>query len=235
MVDALISNLTFEFGNELDGIYLYGSVARGDARPNDSDLDVTLIFKTHLTDIQRQRIEKLRLALQECHSEITKVDFDIGLFSDVLDPKNKYLWGYWIKHCCKCIWGSDLSPHFPLFKPSTAIALAMAGDCQKVTEDYAAEILSQRDNKDIPRLKREASRKLVRSTIILREHDDASWPITLEDYYHAFCSAYPHERNELDYLLRQAKTPDSEIHMFIQRIRSFSAWLGAAQNMRQPL
>lgn len=42
LVDNLVIKLTSEFGNELEGIFLYGSLARGDGRPKDSDLDVTL-------------------------------------------------------------------------------------------------------------------------------------------------------------------------------------------------
>lgn len=235
VVDVLITNLVSEFGNELGGIYLYGSVGRGNARPNDSDLDVTLIFKDPLTDIQRQEVEKLRVELQEGHPEVAKVDFDIGLITDVLDPKNKYSWGYWIRHCCKCVWGTDLSPELPLLKPSRMIALAVTGDFHQVVEDYIAKIVSQENSKDVLRLKREVSRKLVRSTNVLREQNDTSWPITLEDYYEAFCNAYPNECNELKYILEQARTPDLETDLFIQRIRSFSAWLESASTMRQSL
>jgi uncharacterized protein len=235
VVDALITSLTLAFIHELDGIYLYGSIARGNARPKDSDLDVTLIFKICLTNIQRQRVETLRVELQACHPEVTKVDFDIGLVSDVRNPENKYFWGYWIRHCCKCVWGSDLSPELPLLKPSRAIALAMTDDFPEVVEDYIAKIISQENRKNVLRLKREISRKLIRSTNVLREQNDSSWPITLEDNYEAFCKAYPNECNKLKYILDQARTPDSETGIFIQRIRSFSEWLGSASNMTKSL
>ncbi len=235
MVDALITELASRFGNKLDGIYLYGSIARGNARPNDSDLDVTLVFKDPLTDIQRQEVEKLRVELQERHSEVTKVDFDIGLITDVLDPKNKYSWGYWIKHCCKCVWGNDLSHKFPLLKPSREIAFAINGDFHKVVEDYIAKIVSQKNKKDVLRLKREVSRKLIRSTNVLRNQNDASWPVTLENYYETFCEVCPNECNKLEYILEQANAPDPETDIFTQRVSSFSDWLKSASNIRESL
>ncbi|MGL4106785.1 hypothetical protein [Clostridium sp. LP20] len=50
--------------------------------------------------------------------EQLKVDFDIGVICDVLNPENLFCWGFWIKHICDCLYGEDLSVKFPRMKPN---------------------------------------------------------------------------------------------------------------------
>ena len=104
----------------LDGIYLYGSVARGSAKPGVSDLDVTLVLHQPPDAAALATLEALRLALAARHPEVVKIDFDIGSRQQVLDPQHLYSWGYWLKHHCRCLWGTDLAAHFDPFRPSRA-------------------------------------------------------------------------------------------------------------------
>lgn len=136
LVDELCAMLSRRFPALLDGLYLYGSVARGDARPGTSDLDVTLVLAWAPSPEERQRLEETRRALEARHPEVSKIDFDIGVLSEVLAPDNRYRWGFWLKHQCRCIWGNDLGLRFEPFRPSRTIALALNGDfprCWKAT------------------------------------------------------------------------------------------------------
>lgn len=213
------------FQEDIDGIYLYGSIARGEASINASDMDLTLVFKVPLGEAKRQELEKLRIRLEERHPEFLKIDFDIGCVANILDEQSKYSWGYWIKHCCKCLWGRDLSLQLPLLKPSKAIALALNADFGEVIQGYVEKLKHESDGKGIRRLKREASRKIIRSTSVLAENRTDFWPIRLEDYVDSFCSNFPHKRSELEYFLKQARDADLEASSFIQSIRAFSEWL----------
>ena len=81
MVDALITELASRFGNKLDGIYLYGSIARGNARPNDSDLDVTLC------EVCPNECNKLEYILEQANAPDPETDIftqRVSSFSDWL-------------------------------------------------------------------------------------------------------------------------------------------------------
>ncbi|PLY40569.1 DNA polymerase III subunit beta [Janthinobacterium sp. ROICE36] len=147
--DALLhdvcASLATQAGHLLDGIYLYGSIARGDATPGVSDLDLTLVLRQPPTPPQGEALETLRQALQTRHPEVLKIDFDIGYRAQVLATEHLYSWGYWLKHQCRCLCGNDLALHFAPFPPSRAIALAVNGDFAQVLDAYARRLDDARE------------------------------------------------------------------------------------------
>ncbi|WP_122257378.1 nucleotidyltransferase domain-containing protein, partial [Pseudomonas salomonii] len=120
----------------LDGIYVYGSVARGEASPGESDLDLSLILLEPPDASVLAHLQALRQSLEQRHPEVTKIDFDIGHRAEVLAPENANKWGFWLKHHCRCVWGEDLSLRFERFQPSREIALVLNGDFESVLSGY---------------------------------------------------------------------------------------------------
>ena len=138
LADVCASLSTEDLG--LDGIYLYGSVARGCATPGVSDLDLTLVLREPATADLSARLEVVRCALEQRHPHVTKVDFDIGHRAQVVAAENRNSWGFWLKHQCRCLWGNDLSLQFERFRPSRDIALAVNGDFHTVLSAYLTRI-----------------------------------------------------------------------------------------------
>ncbi|MED5612859.1 nucleotidyltransferase domain-containing protein [Janthinobacterium sp. P210005] len=227
--DALLqdvcASLAAHAGHLLDGIYLYGSIARGDATPGVSDLDLTLVLRQPPTPPQLETLEALRLALQARHREVLKIDFDIGHRAQVLAPEHLYSWGYWLKHQCRCLWGEDLAPHFAPFSPSRAIALAVNGDFARVLDDYALRLDDERDPAAIARLQREASRKLIRSCNLLRQDGDPGWPASLDEHAALLLRRYPAMQAQAAYFLAQARPGAAPAGGFAPALRRFTQWL----------
>ncbi|MDF3832519.1 nucleotidyltransferase domain-containing protein [Cupriavidus basilensis] len=209
----------------LDGIYLYGSVARGSAKLGFSDLDVTLVLRCKPSSLDRQKIESLRCILQDRHTEVTKIDFDIGSRAEALAPDNLFSWGYWLKHHCRCLWGNDLGEHFEPFRPSRAIALALNGDFHRVLTKYARRIKQENAPAETQRLQREASRKLIRSTNILRVDQDQAWPQTLEDHVELFIQHHPLMEPQINFFLVHARNPTAPVDEFVTQLQGFIRWM----------
>lgn len=216
-----------EFG--LDSLYLYGSVAWGDANPGVSDLDLTLILRDAPDAHALEQLEQVRRALEQRHPQVSKIDFDIGHRAEVLAAEQKNRWGFWLKHCCRCVWGDDLSLHFELFRPSRDIAQALNGDFAQVLAEYRGRIERASDEPTRLRLQREASRKAIRSTQILRAQDAPGWPHTLEEHVGAFVQQYPAMRIQVAYLLFEARNPSAERDPFLSRLDAFVAWMVSQQ------
>nr|WP_233789340.1 nucleotidyltransferase domain-containing protein [Pseudomonas protegens] len=161
------------------------------ARPGVSDLDLCLILQHPATPQQLRHLEQLRQALQARHPQVSKIDFDIGHLAQVLAAENLDSWGYWLKHHCRCLSGEDLRRRFAPFRPSREIALAVNGDFQRVLDDYAERIEGERQPAQILRLQREASRKLIRATHLLRAEQEPSWPHSLDEHVRLFVQRYP--------------------------------------------
>nr|WP_218169950.1 nucleotidyltransferase domain-containing protein [Pseudomonas costantinii] len=213
----------------LDGIYVYGSVARGDAVPGDSDLDLTVVFSEPPHSQALEQLELLRQALELRHPVVTKIDVDIGHRAEVLAPENSNRWGFWLKHHCRCVWGDDLSQRFERFEPSREIALAVNGDFKQVLSGYLTRIGKADSVPERLRLQREASRKLLRATHTLRAEDALMWPHTLEEHVGLFVQHYPTMRIQIAYFLFEARNPSAEREAFSTRLQSFVAWMVSQQ------
>lgn len=211
----------------LDSIYLYGSVARGDAVPAVSDLDVTLVLQNPPAPLDLETLESKRRTLESRHPEVTKIDFDIGSRAEVLAADNRLSWGYWLKHHCRCLWGNDLSKRFDRFKPSRDIAIAVNGDFGSVLTRYADRIDQAMTPTQSLRLQREASRKLIRSTQVLRSEQDLMWPQTLEEHVELFVQRFPSKSMQICFFLSQARRPDANSKEFTAQLRSFLHWMAS--------
>ncbi|MGU9811337.1 nucleotidyltransferase domain-containing protein [Pseudomonas sp. LF052] len=216
-------------GLGLHSLYLYGSVARGDASPGESDLDVTLVLTDPPDAHVLEALEQLRRALEQRHEAVSKIDFDIGHRAEVLAPENRNRWGFWLKHHCRCVWGDDLSRRFEPFRPSRDIALALNADFEPVLGVYLTRIEHASSPPERLRLQREAARKLIRSTHILRAADASGWPQTLEEHVGLFVQHYPSMRVQIAYFLFEARNPSAECAAFSARLQAFVSWMVSEQ------
>lgn len=237
VIDDLSTILRGQLGDLVHSAYLYGSVARADAVAGRSDLDVVLVLASQPTLRDQMKIETAQLDLEVRHPVVSKVDFDLGVLEDVLAPGNLFRWGFWLKHHCRCIYGNDLTCRFKPFRPSRKVARAVNGDFPRVLEGYARRIETETDASITWRLVRECSKKVVRSTNVLRPTESPNWPDSLASHIALFVERYPKMTAEIAFfhsfiavqVQEQPKVPVSE---FVMRLRAFSAWMqGQATNL----
>ncbi len=224
LLEALTAELPRQFPTLIHSIYLYGSVARGEALPGVSDLDITLLLIKPADSGALQRLEAWRQAFQREQRVVSKVDFDIGSVDEALAPEHHDSWGFWLKHHCRCLWGEDVSAAFPLFQPDRRIALAVNADLYRVLTRYREQLLQARTVSDERRLKREAARKLIRATNMLRAEGSEFWPTTLTDYAEQLLARYPEQQAEMTYLLVHALGEANDA-AFADRMMDFLAWI----------
>lgn len=224
LLEALTAELPRQFPTLIHSIYLYGSVARGEALPGVSDLDITLLLIKPADSGALQRLEAWRQAFQLEQRIVSKVDFDIGSVDEALAPEHHDSWGFWLKHHCRCLWGEDVSAAFSLFRPDRRIALAVNADVRRVLARYREQLLLAEPSSDERRLKREAARKLIRATNILRAEESEFWPTTLTDYAEQLLARYPEQQAEMTYLLVHALGEANDA-AFADRMMDFLAWI----------
>jgi len=209
----------------LDGLYAYGSVARGEARAGVSDLDLTVILREPPTPAAQERLEGLRRTLEARHPEVTKIDIDIGTRAEALDPGATHRWGFWLRHHCRSLWGEDRSRRFGPFRPSRDIALAMNGDFETILGGYLARLGRAGSLRDKGVLQRAASRKLLRATHVLEDAYRGEWPWSLDDHAQLFLRRHPGMDAEIAFFLAEARTPTAGCEEFTARLRAFATWM----------
>ncbi|MFC0710050.1 hypothetical protein [Azorhizophilus paspali] len=101
----------------------------------------------------------------------------------------------------------------------------MNGDFPVVLAKYAGRIEAASSPVEIKRLQREAARKLLRSTNVLRSEEDLLWPITLEDHAQAFIERYPGMEMPIQFFLNQAYDPTASSETYLTELRSMNQWM----------
>lgn len=225
LLDELRTALCAPASPPLHSLYLYGSVARGTATLGASDLDLCLILQDPADTAQLLHLENLRQTLQARHPLVSKIDFDIGHLEQVLATQNLDSWGYWLKHHCRCLWGEDLRSRFAPFRPSRDIALAVNGDFLAVLNDYAMHLDREQMPAEVLRLQRQASRKLVRATNLLRQEQEPSWPQSLDEHVWLFVQRHPEMRGPIGEFWQIAEAKTLACDGFTTRLRNIGQWM----------
>ena len=194
VVNAFIDSLLSELPEQIYGIYLYGSVPRGTAIVGRSDLDVSIVLTTPIGPKERRVFKHLSDTIPEAYPQVSKLDIDPGFLRDVLQPTEKYHWHFWLKHCCCCIWGKDLSTELPLYKPSIEIAQALNGDLPTFLEQMSLSFKTMADG-DIAKV---IGKKLVRAAYYFVAEKDGSWYTDLSQCASVAKRYYPNQSDDIE-------------------------------------
>ncbi|MEX9609321.1 nucleotidyltransferase domain-containing protein [Providencia manganoxydans] len=225
VIDDVIAHLKLSLNNRLHSIYVYGSVAKGQAVQYRSDLDLCLILTQKLNETEQRQLNEAHSYLEKMHDIVSKIDFDIGILADVIDECNQFSWGYWLKHHCRCVFGDDLSLRFAPFLPSKDIAIAVNGDFVDVLTQYIDELKNTADANKRRLIQRAAARKLLRSTNILHDNNDTSWPESLNEYAERVMALFPECKEQIHYFLQESYQPQDNTNIFISKLEHFILWL----------
>ncbi|WP_425665763.1 nucleotidyltransferase domain-containing protein [Vibrio tubiashii] len=194
VVDAVVSELCYRLPEQVDGIYLYGSVPRGNAIVGSSDLDVSIILTTPISQKEEQVFNELSAAIPKEYPEVSKLDIDPGYLNGVLESKEKYHWQFWLKHCCCCIWGNDLSARFSSYKPSIEIAQALNGDLLTFLEQMSFGYAGMSD----ANVAKVLGKKLLRAAYYFVAAKDCSWYTDLFQCVEVAKRYYPVQSDDLE-------------------------------------
>jgi hypothetical protein len=109
----------------LDGLYLYGSVATGQARPPDSDLDLLALWKSTLSTVDTVAVREAVEALSARHARVVR---EVGLARAGVGELAGEADACFLKHYCVPLAGLDRRAELPRFRPSRALADGFNGD-----------------------------------------------------------------------------------------------------------
>jgi hypothetical protein len=194
VVSAVVDWLLRELPGQVDGIYLYGSVPRGTAIVGRSDLDVSIVLATPVGQREKEVFNLLSDTIPQTYPQVTKLDIDPGSLSEALQSNEEFHWQFWLKHCCCCIWGNDLSIKFPQYKPSNEIAQALNGDLSTYLKQMTPNFKTMTDA-DVVKV---IGKKLVRATYYFVAEQDGSWYTNLSQCAEVAKRYYPNQSDDIE-------------------------------------
>ncbi len=112
-LDEIIHLAKDRLGEQLHSVYIRGSVAKGKAIPEISDLDTMLIVHQMPSKELYQQLRAAREVIDSKYDFLNGIELPIYLYGDLKDkPKLQFL----LKTQCLCVYGTDATLELPKFK-----------------------------------------------------------------------------------------------------------------------
>ena len=157
-----VVGLTTLFPNRLHSVYVYGSVARGEAVEGESDLDLIAMFEGTLNSEESTQLKNLAVALtQKYYSLVRDVAIAVEYYDYTINPKNYYE-GAFLKEMSICVHGEDPTLEFGPYKLTPEIAVSFNGDIGDVVTRTIRRINSVSDL-ELRRVSQGFARKFIRT------------------------------------------------------------------------
>ncbi|WP_122033124.1 nucleotidyltransferase domain-containing protein [Aliivibrio sp. EL58] len=225
VIRDLIGHIRSAAPKSVHSVYLYGSVARREATAGRSNLDVTLLTTVPLTNKEQTLINTIKVRFQSKYPQITGVTFTIGETAEVLQLESIFSWGFWLRHCCVCIFGDDLSTRFGDFEPSWEIAKNMNMDIEEWLEVYIKKISASQTIDSQVEHQKTIAKKLLRSCYSLVMHKDKGWydhPILCA---RKFLEYYPEKQTEIERVVMLLKGRKIPKRSAVALLQEFGGWV----------
>ncbi|MGN5765072.1 nucleotidyltransferase domain-containing protein [Acinetobacter calcoaceticus] len=222
----VVSVFTAEFATALDSLYVYGSVAKGNAVIGQSDLDICVVFKHDIQSLDL-KIAEIKQSLIVRYSYIPKIDVDIGYLKEVLDEKNKKRWGAWLKFFCTNIYGRDLTHFFQEITIDREVIQAINQGYDEEIHTYF-ELLEIKDKPqaELLNLKKSLIKRVIR-LLPLTLNEIGEWPLSLNDTIEQTMQAYPQQKQHLYFLLQELDNPVLMDENSLNRFIELYSWIKA--------
>ncbi|MDH0562312.1 nucleotidyltransferase domain-containing protein [Acinetobacter courvalinii] len=222
----VVSVFSAEFATALDSLYVYGSVAKGNAVIAQSDLDICVVFKHDIQSLDL-KIAEIKRSLIVRYPYIPKIDVDIGYLKEVLDEKNKKRWGAWLKFFCTNIYGRDLTHFFQEITIDREVIRAINQGYGEEIQTYF-ELLEIKDKPqaELLNLKTSLIKRMIRLLPLTMRHIE-EWPLALNDTIDQTVQVYPQQKDQLYFLLQELDKPTLTNVISLNRLRETYVWIEA--------
>lgn len=221
-----VESLKNLFHQQLHSIYVYGSVARGEAIAKKSDLDLIAMFDTKLSSVKLPELKKLSGELsQKYRSLVRDVGIAVAYYDYTIAPSNYYENAF-LKEFCVCVYGEDLGERFGPYKLTSEIAIRFNGDIEEAL-NRTLKRLETASKEDFKTYTQGFARKLIRtyySMVMLRSQ---IWTTRLHEQSEVFIYHFQEKESVIRTLLNWIDEPPTDREAVYVLFKSEGEWASA--------
>lgn len=163
LVRAYVEAARAAFGDDLDSVYLYGSIPRGTARVGVSDLDGQLLLRRPPTEADRATVRRLEAELGAAHPEVCFVGILLDSRAALTAPDERWDGGFHLRVLCTPLWGPDAGEEVAPHPAGPELARAVQGDWRGALARARQQVTRTRPDDPAARpLCRSVGRRLTR-------------------------------------------------------------------------
>ena len=225
VIEALRTRLPDVFGPRLHSTYLYGSIPRGTATPETSDLDALALLHTPPTPEDRTRADALTADLDAAFPAIDGGDILLEHTDQILRPLTSQDGGFFLACLCAPLSGPDLADHLPAYRPTTLLARQTNGDLHRLLPRWHHALTEAHTDTDLSTLARRIGRRLVRTGFTLTMPTWGGWTSDLHLATDLFSHHHPHQTDLMRLALRTATRPTPDPTPLHRLLDDLAPWL----------
>lgn len=219
-----VEKLTKLFPHRLHSIYVYGSVARGEAVAFKSDLDLIAMFIGTLTCEESAKLNTLTKALSQKHRSLVRdVGIAVANYDYVVDPANYYEQAF-LKEICACVNGEDLRERFGPYKLTSEIAISFNGNIREILARTISRLEGASDE-EFKRLSQNFARKLIRTYYSMVMVRSQIWSTRLHEQSEVFIHHFPDKEPIIRTLQKWIEEPPTNRESILDLFQSEGNWV----------
>ena len=216
---------TFQhLGEKVHSLYLRESIARGTAIAGVSDVDTFAVIFGEREDIDRSWIVAFQQCMAVQYPLQTGIEIGFVPYRAVCDAHGARGTRLLIKTQCDCLWGEDLAPPLPRYKPGRALvghAIEIKEDIQQVIE----RLPTMEDAETVQAWCQWIMKRVVRTGFELVMEHERAYTRDLYPCYVAFARHFPAQAQQMHHALARAIEPSDNKEELAQFLDGFGAWL----------
>jgi predicted nucleotidyltransferase len=206
-------------------IYVRGSVARGEAIKNISDVDTFAVIRKNPAEIDKSFFRQARKDLAQKYPFITGVEFGFINYDELFIGDRFFIDRFTIKTQSVCVYGQDLALQIPSFSPDFKTASHFSRNLKQVFENAKKHLSENKDLETINYWCRFVCKRIVRAGFILVMDKEKVFTRDLYPSYEIFSKYFPHQEPNMKRVLELAINPNGNSKEVIGLIDSFGAWV----------
>ena len=211
------------FPRRLHSVYVYGSVARGEAVAVKSDLDLIVMFNGTLNSEESTEIKTLTETLsQEYRSLIRDVGMAVANYDDTVDPANYYEQTF-LKELCVCVHGEDLRERFGPYRLTSEIAMSFNGDIGETLSRTISRLVTA-SNEEFKMISQKFARKLIRTYYSMVMVRSQIWSTRLQEQSEVFIHHFPDKKSIIHTLQKWIEEPPINREAVLALFHSEGTW-----------
>jgi len=230
--DAIIADTiaayTSNIANDIHSLYVIGSIARGLAVEDISNLnvfavltesaDADLVFQDWITPAEDEILAKYPM-LSDAVLELWPYNH---VFSD---PESFSIGAFIIKTQSVCLWGSDVTPELPDYKVESAIANDDLVQIKLDIDEAVAKIKRNSRPENVAYWCREVAKHILHAGFALVMVDEGVYTRDLDLCYEYFIKRYPERVVEMRQALSYAENPSMDAMEVLGYLAEMGAWM----------
>jgi len=224
-VAAAVRAYRERLGAALHSVYVRGTVPRGQAVPCVSDLDCFAVALGDPAQLDDGWLKPVGRQIAAAHPIVSDVQFEIWSYTEVLVTDRFSELSFLLKTQSACVWGEDLAPRLPRFKPHAIVANNDISQIQPDIAEAIAALQADASARNVLYWCRRIMKNMLRTGFSLVMLDERAFTRDLKLCYDYFARRYPAQAAEMRRVLELAIQPSADCDHVLEVLNTFGSWL----------